>query len=68
MASASVQQLLAALTIYILYYDKVYNILVDWIADQPFIYNTHLLIARVRSTQRINNVYSTKKKPVTFSP
>lgn len=42
--------------------------LVDWIADQPFVHNAHSLIARVRSTQRTSNLYSTKKKPVTFSP
>jgi chaperone BCS1 len=42
--------------------------LVDWIADQPFVHNAHSLIARVRSTQRTSNLYSTKKKPLTFSP
>lgn len=42
--------------------------LVDWIADQPFIHNAHSLIARVRSPQRANNQCSTKKKPLTFSP
>ena len=42
--------------------------LVDWIADQPFVHNAHSLIARVRSTQRTNSLYSTKKKPLTFSP
>ena len=42
--------------------------LVDWIANQLFVYNAYLLIARVRSTQRTNNVYLIKKKPLTFSP
>jgi chaperone BCS1 len=42
--------------------------LVDWIADQPFVHNAHSLIARVRSTQRTNNLYPTEKKPLTFSP
>ncbi|KAJ5394738.1 P-loop containing nucleoside triphosphate hydrolase protein [Penicillium cosmopolitanum] len=55
-------------TIYVSYYDEAYDMLVDWIADQPFVHNAHSLIARVRSTQRTSNVYSTKKKPVTFSP
>ncbi|KAJ5703246.1 P-loop containing nucleoside triphosphate hydrolase protein [Penicillium malachiteum] len=55
-------------TIYVSYYDEAYDMLVDWIADQPFVHNAHSLIARVRSTQRTSNLYSTKKKPVTFSP
>ena len=42
--------------------------LVDWIADQPFVHNAHSLIARVRSTQRTNSLYSTNKKPLAFSP
>lgn len=41
---------------------------VDWIAEQPFVHNAHSLIAGVRSTQRSGNIHSTKKKPVTFSP
>ncbi|CAI7622361.1 unnamed protein product [Penicillium manginii] len=57
-----------ASTIYVSYYDEAYDMLVDWIADQPFVHNAHSLIARVRSTQRTSNLYSTKKKPVTFSP
>ncbi|CAI7626047.1 unnamed protein product [Penicillium pancosmium] len=57
-----------ASTIYVSYYDEAYDMLVDWIADQPFVHNAHSLIARVRSTQRTGNLYSTKKKPVTFSP
>ncbi|KAJ5695362.1 P-loop containing nucleoside triphosphate hydrolase protein [Penicillium solitum] len=55
-------------TIYLSYYDEAYDMLVDWIADQPFIHNAHSLIARVRSPQRANNQCSTKKKPLTFSP
>ncbi|KAJ5240024.1 hypothetical protein DTO027B5_4654 [Paecilomyces variotii] len=55
-------------TIYVSYYDEAYDMLVDWIADQPFVHNAHSLIARVRSTQRTSNLYSTKKKPLTFSP
>lgn len=42
--------------------------LVDLIADQPFVHNAHSLIARVRSTQRTNSLYSTNKKPEAFSP
>ncbi|KAJ6105168.1 P-loop containing nucleoside triphosphate hydrolase protein [Penicillium sp. IBT 18751x] len=57
-----------ASTIYVSYYDEAYDMLVDWIADQPFVHNAHSLIARVRSTQRTSNLYSTEKKPVTFSP
>ncbi|KAJ5644222.1 P-loop containing nucleoside triphosphate hydrolase protein [Penicillium longicatenatum] len=55
-------------TIYVSYYDEAYDMLVDWIAEQPFVHNAHSLIARVRTTQRPGNIYSTKKKPVTFSP
>ncbi|KAJ6096610.1 P-loop containing nucleoside triphosphate hydrolase protein [Penicillium sp. IBT 16267x] len=55
-------------TIYVSYYDEAYDMLVDWIADQPFVHNAHSLIARVRSTQRTKNLYSTEKKPLTFSP
>ncbi|OJJ42059.1 hypothetical protein ASPZODRAFT_20822 [Penicilliopsis zonata CBS 506.65] len=36
-------------TIYVSYYDEAYDMLVDWIADQPFIHNAHSLIARDRS-------------------
>ncbi|KAJ6163943.1 P-loop containing nucleoside triphosphate hydrolase protein [Penicillium chermesinum] len=55
-------------TIYVSYYDEAYDMLVDWIAEQPFVHNAHSLIARVRSTHRTGNLYSTKKKPLTFSP
>ncbi|EPS29046.1 hypothetical protein PDE_03993 [Penicillium oxalicum 114-2] len=55
-------------TMYVSYYDEAYDMLVDWIADQPFVHNAHSLIARVRSTQRVKNLYSTTKKPLTFSP
>ncbi|KXL49183.1 hypothetical protein M433DRAFT_548230 [Acidomyces richmondensis BFW] len=33
-------------TIYVSYYDEAYDMLVDWIADQPFVHNAHSLIAR----------------------
>ncbi|CDM38599.1 BCS1, N-terminal [Penicillium roqueforti FM164] len=36
-------------TIHISYYNEAYDMLVDWIAYQPFVYNAHTLIARVRS-------------------
>ncbi|KAJ5701395.1 P-loop containing nucleoside triphosphate hydrolase protein [Penicillium malachiteum] len=51
------------MTIYISYYNKAYDILVDWISKQPFIQNTHSLITHIRSTQRSGNIFSTKKKP-----
>lgn len=57
-----------ASTIYVSYYDEAYDMLVDWIADQPFVHGSHSLIARVRSTQRASNLHSTKKKPLTSSP
>ncbi|RDH26960.1 P-loop containing nucleoside triphosphate hydrolase protein [Aspergillus welwitschiae] len=33
-------------TIYVSYYDEAHDMLVDWIADQPFVHNAHSLIAR----------------------
>ena len=42
---------------------------VDWIAQQPFVDNANSLIARVRSRQRnVTQAQANKKKPLTFSP
>ncbi|KAJ5183265.1 hypothetical protein N7492_000881 [Penicillium capsulatum] len=55
-------------TIHVSYYDEAYDMLVDWIASQPFVHNAHSLIARVRSPQRTSIQNQGKKKPLTFSP
>ncbi|KAJ6021257.1 P-loop containing nucleoside triphosphate hydrolase protein [Penicillium herquei] len=55
-------------TIHVSYYDEAYDMLVDWIAEQPFVHKAHSLIARVRSTQQTRDLSSTIKKPLTFSP
>ncbi|KAJ5998010.1 hypothetical protein N7522_009670 [Penicillium canescens] len=55
-------------TIHVSYYDEAYDMLVDWIAHQPFVRNAHSIIARVRSPQRTTIQNQAKKKPLTFSP
>ncbi|KAJ5640281.1 uncharacterized protein N7484_008143 [Penicillium longicatenatum] len=64
--SRYVWDLSEASTIYVSYYDEAYDMLL--IADQLFIHNAHSSIARVRLTQRTNNLYLIEKKPLTFSP
>ncbi|KAJ5111795.1 hypothetical protein NUU61_001425 [Penicillium alfredii] len=55
-------------TLHVSYYDEAYDMLVDWIAQQPFVHNAQSSIARVRSPQRTIIQNQTKKKPLTFSP
>ncbi|KAJ5111738.1 hypothetical protein NUU61_001368 [Penicillium alfredii] len=55
-------------TLHVSYYDEAYDMLVDWIAQQPFVHNAQSLIARVRSPQRTTIQNQAKKKPLTFSP